>query len=103
MQTRIRPLSRAQQRWSSPRAVPTPERLQIISRVEDLFTLADQLEARLATARRVVDRLTPALLAKAFRGELVPQDPGDESASVLLERIRAARQADAAVSADSEN
>jgi type I restriction enzyme S subunit len=38
-----------------------------------------------------VDRLTPALLAKAFRGELVPQDPNDEPASVLLERIRAAR------------
>ena len=31
-----------------------------------------------------------ALLAKAFRGELVPQDPSDEPASVLLERIRAA-------------
>lgn len=79
--------------------IPVPsiaEQEEIISRVEDLFTLADQLEARLATARRVVDRLTPALLAKAFRGELVPQDPGDESASVLLERIRAARQADAA-------
>jgi hypothetical protein len=35
--------------------------------------------------------LTPALLVKAFRGELVPQDPNDELASVLLERIRAAR------------
>jgi hypothetical protein len=38
-----------------------------------------------------VDRLAPALLAKAFRGELVPQDPGDEPAAALLERIRAAR------------
>ncbi len=35
--------------------------------------------------------MTPALLAKAFRGELVLQDPNDESASVLLERIRTAR------------
>lgn len=39
------------------------------------------------------------MLAKAFRGELVPQDPGDEPASVLLERLaatrRAARQAEA--------
>ena len=59
------------------------------------FTLADQLEARLRSARKVVDRLTPALLAKAFRGELVPQDPSDEPASVLLERLRAARQAEA--------
>jgi type I restriction enzyme S subunit len=71
------------------------EQDEIIDRIESLFTLADQLEARLNAARKVVDRLTPALLAKAFRGELVPQDPNDEPASVLLERIRAARQAEA--------
>jgi type I restriction enzyme S subunit len=71
------------------------EQEEIVDRVESLFCLADQLEARLTAARKVVDRLTPALLAKAFRGELVPQDPGDEPASVLLERIRAARQAEA--------
>lgn len=71
------------------------EQKQIVRRVQDLFTLADQLETRLTIARKVVDRLTPALLAKAFRGELVPQDPSDEPASVLLERIRAARQAEA--------
>jgi type I restriction enzyme, S subunit len=39
--------------------------------------------------------LTPALLAKAFRGELVPQDPNDEPASVLLERIKAERNGEA--------
>jgi type I restriction enzyme S subunit len=33
------------------------------------------------------------MLAKAFRAELVAQDPGDEPASVLLERIRAEREA----------
>jgi len=37
-----------------------------------------------------------SLLAKAFRGELVPQDPTDEAASVLLARIRAQRNADTA-------
>jgi len=74
---------------------PMGELDQIEGLSNQLFTLADQLEARLTTARKVVDRLTPALLAKAFRGELVPQDPGDEPASVLLERIRAARQAEA--------
>jgi type I restriction enzyme S subunit len=72
------------------------EQQEIIRRAQELFTLADQLEARLTAARKVFDRLTPALLAKAFRGELVPQDPGDEPANVLLERIRAARQAEAA-------
>jgi type I restriction enzyme S subunit len=58
-----------------------------------LFAYADRLETRYVAARAQVDRLTPALLAKAFRGELVPQDPDDEPASVLLERIRAARAA----------
>lgn len=71
------------------------EQEEIVRRAQELFCLADQLEARLTVARKVVDRLTPALLAKAFRGELVPQDPNDEPASVLLARIRAARQADA--------
>jgi type I restriction enzyme, S subunit len=68
-----------------------PEQLEIVSRVETLFALADQLETRINTARAQLERLTPALLAKAFRGELVPQDPNDEPATVLLERIREAR------------
>lgn len=72
------------------------EQHEIVRRAQDLFILADQLEARLHSVRKLVDRLTPALLAKAFRGELVPQDPCDEPASVLLERLRAARQAEAA-------
>ena len=66
----------------------------IIDRVEQLFTFADQLEARLADARQRVDALTQSILAKAFRGELVPQDPNDEPASVLLERIAAQRAAE---------
>jgi type I restriction enzyme S subunit len=78
------------------------EQHEIVRRTQRLFTLADHLEARLTAARKIVDRLTPALLAKAFRGELVPQDPGDEPASMLLERLaakrRAARQAEAGAS-----
>lgn len=72
---------------------PLDEQHEIIRRVESLFAYADRLEARYITAREQVERLTPALLAKAFRGELVPQDPNDEPAAVLLERIRAAREA----------
>jgi type I restriction enzyme S subunit len=56
-----------------------------------LFTLADQLEARYAKAKADVEKLTQSILAKAFRGELVPQDPNDEPASTLLERIRSQR------------
>jgi len=48
---------------------------------------ADQLELRLAKARGQVDQLTPSLLARAFAGQLVPQDPDDEPASKLLERL----------------
>jgi len=69
------------------------EQDEIVSRVEAIFAYADRLEARYQAARTQVDRLTPALLTKAFRGELVPQDPNDEPASVLLERIRAERAA----------
>ncbi|MBP8197267.1 MAG: restriction endonuclease subunit S [Chromatiaceae bacterium] len=77
-----------------PIGVPSMEEQQeIVRRVESLFAYADGLEARYQAARAQVERLTPALLAKAFRGELVPQDPDDEPASVLLERIRAARAA----------
>ena len=67
------------------------EQTEIVRRVEILFAFADQLEARYAVAHAQVEKLTPSLLAKAFRGELVPQDPNDEPASVLLERIAAER------------
>jgi type I restriction enzyme, S subunit len=72
---------------------PIDEQREIARRVECLFAFADRLEARLSTAQNEAGRLTPALLAKAFRGELVPQDPNDEPASVLLARISAPRGA----------
>lgn len=74
------------------------EQAEIVSRIEALFAYADRLEARLQTARTAADRLTPALLAKAFRGELVPQVPNDEPASELLRRLREARANEASQS-----
>ncbi|TXT27804.1 MAG: type I restriction enzyme S subunit [Rhodocyclaceae bacterium] len=74
--------------------VPTEnEQTEIVRRVEILFAFADRLDARLATARKQVGQLTPALLAKAFRGELVAQDPADEPAAELLKRLAAQREA----------
>jgi type I restriction enzyme S subunit len=67
---------------------PVAEQQEIVRRVEGLFALADQLELRLAQARGQVDKLTPSLLARAFAGQLVPQDPTDEPAEKLLEQIR---------------
>jgi type I restriction enzyme S subunit len=72
---------------------PLAEQDEIVRRVDALFAVADRLEARYQTARAQVDQLTPSLLAKAFRGELVPQDPNDEPAEKLLERIRGAKDA----------
>jgi type I restriction enzyme S subunit len=77
---------------------PLPEQQEIVRRVESFFTLADQLEARYRTAKAHVDKLTQSILVKAFRGELVPQDPNDEPAAVLLERIREEREATPTVS-----
>ena len=54
--------------------------------------LADQIEARYAKAKAHVEKLAQSILAKAFRSELVPQDPNDEPASVLLERIKQQRE-----------
>jgi type I restriction enzyme S subunit len=72
---------------------PLPEQEEIVCRVEALFSLADQIEARYAKAKAHVEKLSQSILAKAFRGELVPQDPNDEPASVLLERIKKGKQA----------
>ncbi len=54
------------------------------------------MQARLTQAQTAVNRLTPALLAKACRDELVPQDPADEPAAELLQRLAQNRPAPAA-------
>lgn len=73
---------------------PIEEQCEIVRRVEKLFAFADRLEERLSQAQEAVQKLTPALLAKAFRGELVPQDPNDEPASELLKRLQESRAND---------
>ncbi|APG24250.1 hypothetical protein A7E75_03775 [Syntrophotalea acetylenica] len=67
---------------------PIDEQHEIVRLVKSLFAYADRLEAYYATASAQVECLSPALLAKAFRGELVPQNPEDEPVGRLLERIR---------------
>ncbi len=75
-------------------ALPPPEvRKEIVRRIESAFAKIDKLAAEAKRALALTDRLDEAILAKAFRGELVPQDPNDEPASVLLERIKAERAA----------
>jgi type I restriction enzyme S subunit len=72
---------------------PVEEQKEIIARIKQALARADRLEAEAARARALLDRLVSAILAKAFKGELVPQDPNDQPASVLLDRIRAQRAA----------
>jgi len=85
--------------------VPTIEKqAATVEEVETFFKLADKIEKRVAAATKRADRLTQAILAKAFRGELVPTEAelarregrDYEPASVLLERIKAQRGADTA-------
>lgn len=69
------------------------EQDEIIARVGDLFRLADRIEFRLRMVTVQAQRLSPLTLSKAFRGELVEQDPKDEPASQLLARLAESRDA----------
>jgi type I restriction enzyme S subunit len=64
------------------------EQREVASRVESLVGMLDSVSKRVHAASRTIAQTTPAILARAFRGELVPQDPNDEPASVMLARIR---------------
>jgi type I restriction enzyme S subunit len=91
-QLSMRNISQANLRIIQVNIPPSDERDEIVRRVERLFAFAARLEARWQFAHGQVASLTPALLAKAFRGELVKQDAEDESAQALLERIRESRE-----------
>lgn len=67
---------------------PKEEQKEIVRKVEELFHFADSIEARYQKAKAWFDKLPQAILAKAFRGELAPQNSTDEPATVLLERIK---------------
>jgi type I restriction enzyme S subunit len=79
---------------------PITEQHGIVRRVETLFNLADNIEKRVSAASLRAEKLTHAILAKAFRAELVPTEAelgrreghSYESASELLARIKAERE-----------
>lgn len=76
--------------WGIP-ITPLDEQQEIVRRVEALFKTAGELEARYLNATTHVNNLPQSILAKAFRGELVPQDPNDEPAWLLLDHSRTAK------------
>ena len=67
------------------------EQKQIAKRINVTFSMLDRAAAEAQSASTLLDRLDQSILAKALRGELVPQDPDDEPTSVLLGRIHAER------------
>lgn len=74
--------------------VPLPSiatQSRVIAEIRVAMAWLDKIATEHARAEHLLPKLDQAVLAKAFRGELVPQDPNDEPASVLLERIKAAR------------
>jgi len=76
--------------------VPLPssdEQRRIVAEVDRRVSLVDELGAVVDANLKRAERLRQAILRRAFEGKLVPQDPREESASVLLERIRLEREA----------
>ena len=76
---------------------PILEQYRIVSKVEEILALVDQYEVAYSEVNSLnnsfSDLLKKSILQEAVQGKLVPQDPNDEPASVLLERIRAEKQA----------
>jgi type I restriction enzyme S subunit len=75
-------------------AIPStslPEQREIVRLLDEQFTVIEQNEREIDAALKRSAALRQSILKKAFTGQLVPQDPTDEPASALLERIRKER------------
>ena len=74
---------------------PLEEQQKIAADVEERLSIAEASEGLILTNLLRATRMRQSILKDAFEGKLVPQDPNDEPASVLLERIRASRNGSA--------
>ena len=73
---------------------PLAEQRRIVAEVERRLSVIQQAETAVEASLQRAERLRRSILKRAFSGQLVPQDPDDEPASALLERIRAQREAE---------
>ena len=67
---------------------PLNEQKRIVSKIESIFTQIDGARTRLEVASEMLNKLRSSVLRQAFEGSLVPQDPDDEPAEIILKRIR---------------
>ena len=80
---------------------PLPEQQRIVAEVERRLSVIQQAEDTVEASLKRAERLRQSILKQAFSGQLVPQNPNDEPASLLLERIHAQREATRTVMANS--
>ena len=71
---------------------PYKEQMQIYAQTQDALSIVDSVSSDKEDLLNIIESAKAKILDLAIRGQLVPQDPTDEPASVLLERIRAEKE-----------
>lgn len=82
---------------------PLAEQHRIVEEIERRFSVADEVDKAIDNSLKQAERLRQSILKQAFEGKLVPQDPNDEPAEKLLERIKAEKEKNKPIEKRSKN